>query len=501
MHPITGFLLAAPSTLQTHEPFHLGVKMLTDPYEVPARCWRAVYSNDSKFNLSPRGSVYMDNTPPQWDGRLRIEGPGYEGPSEFSFKDHKGPLQDDRRPIARIGPVRLTEPGIHCLRVTDPDSGLTQLTNPIEVTGHPPAERLFWGDLHSQSILSDGLRGPEELYRFARDEAFLDIFAAADHVERLTDRQWDYFTAVTNDFNAPGRFATLVGQEWTSNTLGHRNVYYPGARGPIVRCNQPGTDTLEALYRIARKHHALVIPHHPANARMGCDWSLGHDPEVERLVEIYSIWGNSERPEAGGNPLPIRHHDGEMPGRHVVDALARGYRFGFVGSGDIHDGRPGDAMHPEHDVPANWKQLYRRQGYVGVWAPHLNRQAIFESLWNRRCYATTAVRLRLRFAVDGVFMGGETPLREALPVTVEAASEEPIARVTIVRGSADGVRDIETIEGGARLTVTWTGSDRPSSPCWYYARVEREDGAMAWSSPVWAVEGRSGGHQRAISRP
>jgi hypothetical protein len=36
---------------------------------------------------------------------------------------------------------------------------------------------------------------------------------------------------VTNDFNEPGRFATLIGQEWTHHNPargapGHRNIYY-----------------------------------------------------------------------------------------------------------------------------------------------------------------------------------------------------------------------------------------------------------------------------------
>lgn len=39
-----------------------------------------------------------------------------------------------------------------------------------------PHHRIFGGDIHSQTFFSDGLRCPEELYTFARDEAFVDFF-------------------------------------------------------------------------------------------------------------------------------------------------------------------------------------------------------------------------------------------------------------------------------------------------------------------------------------
>ena len=55
----------------------------------------------------------------------------------------------------------------------------------------------------------------------------------------------------------------------------------------------------------------------------------GHDPEMERLVEIHSVWACSERAEHQGNPYPIRVQGGETDGQHVIDALNLGYRFGM----------------------------------------------------------------------------------------------------------------------------------------------------------------------------
>ena len=475
----SGIFVRAPSTVVVGESFSVGVKVLTEPYEVPAACYVGFPGVQGRYNDSPRGFRYMDNVPPHWQGRLRLSGePTYEGPDEVSLED--GPYPDDHRPIGRVGPVRFTEPGMHILTCMEPSSGAVGRSNPILVTAREPAARLFWGDIHSQTFFSDGLRCPEEIYLFAREESFLDIFALADHAEKLTDRQWEYFTAVTNDFNRAGSFVTLVGLEWSSREYGHRNVYYPGEAGPILRSDHAVQGRLPHVYEIARKHGALVIPHHSANVEMGVDWDLGHDPEVERLVEVYSIWGNSERPAHMGNPRPIRVHRGEKDGRHVIDALRRGYRFGMIGSGDIHDGRPGDELHHIRRVPEHYPGLYR-QGLMGVWCEELTRQNVFDALWNRRVYATTNVRILLRFSVAGQPMGSEIRHKGVLSVAVEAASEVPIHCLELVRNGADHQQLCPD-----QPHVRWELDDTPEGDLtWYYVRVTRQDGEMAWSSPVW----------------
>jgi len=480
--PIRGFLVVGPSTVGVNEEFSIGIKALAEPYVVGTACFRQAPSLAGPFNLSPRGIAYMDNVPKQWDGsvQIRAEG-GYRGPDGLAFKGRPGPYANDSRPIARLGGLRFAEPGIQRIEIADPVSGVRALSNPIEVTASPPPERLFWGDIHCQTYFSDGLRCPEELCAFARHEAFLDIFALSDHVEYLTGRQWEYFVGVTNDSNDPGRFVTLVGSEWTSRGFGHRNLYFPGDRAPCVRSNDPVQGKLDELYAIARREGAIVIPHHSANVTIGVDWPLGHDPEVERLVEVYSIWGSSERPAADGNPRPIRTMGGEKAGRHVLDALRRGYRLGLIASGDIHDGRPGDELHRLQKSPAAYASL-SPQGLVGVWAEKLTRQSVFQALWNRRVFGTTGVRTILRFSVCGQPMGGQIRHRGPRPIALEVQSPLPIAAVEIVRNGEVATR-LQPQAAEARYHGEDPGSGGAGD--WYYARVTHDTGDMAWSSPVW----------------
>jgi hypothetical protein len=478
-HEPVGLMIVAPSTVAVGEEFALGIKALCEPWFVPVQCFeQRLPALVSRYNHSPRGIRYMDNAAERWDGVLEVEGPS--GPPRIPLSDLHGTFPGDERAIGRVEGFSFSEAGVHTVRLMDGSRGLMGESNPVVVSEKPPAERLWWGDLHSQTFFSDGLRCPEELYHFARHEAFLDIFAMADHSESLTDRQWEYFCAVTNDSNAPDEFATLIGFEWTNHWPGHRNCYYPGETGPIVRRGERTVEDLQVLYEVAREHNALLIPHHTANVRMGVEWEAGHDPEHERLVEIHSVWGNSERPEADGNPFPIRTLEGEQRGRHVIDALNAGYRLGFVGGGDIHDGRPGDELAGLQVTPEAYRHL-RRQGIMGVWAPELSREAVFDALWERNCFATTNVRMPIRFSVCGARQGMAVRCEDERPIHLWAASEVPIARVTIVRGGEDW-KTLETDEHVVDRRVEDVASGAAEH---YYARIERADGWLGWSSPVW----------------
>ncbi|MDK1031686.1 MAG: DUF3604 domain-containing protein, partial [Planctomycetia bacterium] len=164
----------------------------------------------------------------------------------------------------------------------------------------------------------------------------------------------------------------------------------------------------------------------------------------------------------------------------VVDALALGRRFGFIGGGDIHDGRPGDELHNLQPEPADYRLLHR-QGIMAVRAKELTREAVFDALWNRRVYATTNCRIYLEFDVCGAPMGSEIQAKGRRPIRVYAASEVPISRIEIVRSGADW----QSVAPKQTEVLFETEDARADGPAWYYARVTRSDGQMAWSSPVW----------------
>ena len=78
-------------------------------------------------------------------------------------------------------------------------------------------------------------------------------------------------------------------------------------------------------------------------------------------------------------------------------------------------------------------------------------------------------------------MGSETAHEGSVPISLDATSEVPISRVVLVR---NGIEHMQLCP--LERHVHWECEDLPTEkPTWYYARVERQDGEMAWSSPVW----------------
>ncbi len=479
-----GIRCVAPSVVQTGEAFALKVK-LTGPLRPVASSgqWNTPKpSLRTPFNLNvERGIQYHDNCLPEWTGKIAVEGgASLSGPARLAFDGvAQGSFQGDVRPILAMPGYKFASPGIHFVRLVDTKSGVEGWSNAIRVTEDRPSVRIYWGDPHWQTFFSDGIRCPEELYAFARDEGFLDFGAISDHIEALTDRQWEYFQAVTDDYNEPGRFATLIGQEWTNHAPGHRNVYFRAAGGPALRSTDPRYDSLPKLWKALdglAELEPMAIPHHSANKVMGVDWSLGWNPKYERAVEIHSVWGNSERHADDGNPMAIQHLHGEARGHHVVDALNMGCRFGFVGGGDIHDGRPGDAFHNESYPPSpdrTWPT-----GYTAALAPRLDRDAIFDAIRDRRTYATTQSRIYLDVR--------RTEHPRGHVMSIEAASEEGVSEAAVVLNGVDVEKLYPGDDGRIVAEDSSPISIDPGSYC--YVRITTGMGNMAWSSPCWVDE-------------
>ena len=418
-----------------------------------------------------------------------------------------------------IGGFTADRSGLLRINVEDQDTRVQAESNPIKITDEP-AENLYWGLLHEHTELSDGQGSIHLGYTNLRYGARLDFGALSDHDHRFetTDEMWEITCKAAKEYNSPGQFVAFPGYEWAKwrrNGDGDRNVYYLDDDRPMFRSEAGECDTPEKLFEALSDEKALVIPHHPAYTGNFCDWK-GHDPKMERLVEIYSVWGCSEMAGDDGNPLPIRdprwnssallkHKGMEMPARpdpadeesvgFVQNALALGWRVGFTAGGDMHLSHPGD------DVRKGCPPTAYKAGLTGVWAAHKTRESIWNALFNRRCFAVTSARMALKFSVNGYPMGSEFSIshepeaRRSREVGFYVCGAEIIQRIDIIRNnqvvhtvSPDGQREIYTIwkdrsnfEKIAIGPAKWC----PKPFVFYYARVQQVDGEMAWASPVW----------------
>ncbi len=374
--------------------------------------------------------------------------------------------------VVRVDAV-AREPGLAWVEASGPD-GLAARSNPILVTRDGP--RVLWADLHGHSALSDGTGTPAEYLRYARDVAALDVVALTDHDHwgmvplDASPQAWRAIQTATEAFHEPGRFVTLGGYEWTSWIYGHRHVLYFEGEPALYSSFDPRTESPQQLWRALEGRAALTFAHHSAGGPIAVDWSIPPDPRFEPVTEIVSVHGSSESPDT---VLPI--YDA-VEGHWVRDALARGYRLGFVGSGDSHDGHPGLA---HLESPSGG-------GVAAILADERTREGVLAALRARRVYATNGPRILLRAALGPHPMGSVAPLPEGgaldAMLFVHAVGTGPIARIELVRSGA--VVDAIDVEG--RLEVAL---ERPVEGLrageYVYVRVVQEDDGAAWSSPVF----------------
>jgi len=412
--------------------------------------------------LDGRGNAGVD-----FDGPVEfVDAPiGLEVPHEIFLKtdDHAHKTID----------ILAREPGVYRVRATGP-GGLSSESNPmvVEETG----TRVWWGDLHGHSQLSDGTGTAEDYFAYAREVAALDIAALTDHDHwgmLFLDEHpemWDEVCAEVARYHAPGRFVTLLGYEWTSWIHGHRHVLYFDD-GEVLSSVDPAFESPTQLWGALRGRDALTVAHHSAGGPIATNWEIPPDRDLEPVTEVTSVHGSSEAVDCPGRIYSA------FPGNFVRDALDRGYRLGFVGSGDSHDGHPGLAQLGGSGAG----------GLAAIVTEELTRHGVLEALRARHVYATNGPRLLLRVDLDGAPMGSAVQARTAGPervLTVRVVGTAPIEEVHLIRKGR--VTDRRAGEGRHEVLERFLFARNELAAGEYlYVRVLQSDGGLAWSSPIF----------------
>lgn len=384
-------------------------------------------------------------------------------PQEYSFTEADGGSHDfsARFPTGAVS------------RVTVEADGMNARSNPVlPRAGDEPG--VYFGDIHAHcEISADAVGDPDQAYDYARRFLGMDFAGLADHSPR--GDEWRRTIEVGNRNNEPGRFATILGFEWSHSARGHRNAYYRGDEGP----EQPRLpDNMESWWATLDEMGipVLTVPHHPntdsgvklADGRVAwgpTDWSkINH--KYQRVVEICQGRGSFEVP---GGPVPELRVSAADRGSSVQTALAAGHRLGFIGSTDTHSGRPGTG-------PARCAILSRE----------LRREALWDAMYDRACYATTGQHLLVLFTLNGRPMGSEitaATATEKREVQWRAIGTGPIKRVDLLRNN----EVVQACEGEGRddLEGAFAREEPLTDTEWWYLRVIQENTEMAWSSPIW----------------
>jgi len=375
-------------------------------------------------------------------------------------------------------PLPNLEPGIYRAITLDHNLRTIATSNPLEILLPNSKEpEVYWGEIHGHTEMSDGSGGFSELYRHARDEGCLDFAAATDHACYFSDNEWLWMQDVTNAWNEPGRFVTLVGYEW-SGEEGDRNVYTFQNRLKLFHGEDLPTGSIRSLWQYFKKDKSVVGGPHAPLAH-GIIWKH-HQSSVERFVEIYSMWGASDTTD---NPLATIARS--VTSKSVIELLRTGACLGFTGGGDCHEGHCGfscEDSEGQGKVPHTFALKLRfRCGMTAALLNHLDRRSLIDALRERRTYATTGARILLSFSISGIPMGSLGTVK-AVGVKAMIHGCSPIKQVEIIK---DGEIVFCKEDNKLDISIEWKDPELLKEKHFYYLRVIQKDGQMAWSSPIW----------------
>jgi hypothetical protein len=273
----------------------------------------------------------------------------------------------------------------------------------------------------------------------------------------LMQSNWQNYVKVTNKYNDPGKFTTLIAFEWTSIPNGrnmHRNVFFRNDTGPVAPYSSFDSYypedlwTYQEVQRTAGNEN-FAVPHN-GNVSDGWMYSpnkfLGGAMDAryakrqqanEPLTEIIQTKGSSDTHPAMspndefanfelfpnminvGQPSQIKYgyiRQGLVEGMILENTLGSNpFKYGIVSGADSHSGysnneefnfhgshgaledTPQKRLNPHPDAAGDMPSRLSSAGTTAVWATENTRAAIFDAMQSRETYGTSGTLIRLRF--------------------------------------------------------------------------------------------------------
>jgi uncharacterized repeat protein (TIGR01451 family) len=328
-------------------------------------------------------------------------------------------------------------------------SGVSPLNQALERSGAAlpgSGMNIYFGDLHSHSLLSDGWGTAEEAFYIAQAVG-LDFFALTDHCFMLTPAEWQTISNAANAATSP-YFVGLRGFEY-SHLYGHINVFNTDN---YVSRDDPNYDGLDEFYAwlvqqptaIAQFNHPLVTEWH--------DWNFNdfaYNPAVDHKIVLRELSNASQ----------------------YFLSLDTGWHLGSVGNSDAHNNNFGE----------------RR---MGILAPVLTRETVLAALKARRTFFASPSDLNFAVVMqaNGSWMGSAVPDTGTLNFIINAYDPDPTGKSLRLNLYNNGVLVASASLPGQNL-YTWTPSVPASLGHYYYVEAYHDHWLYpAYSSPIWVEQ-------------
>lgn len=391
----------------------------------------------------------------------------------------------------------FNEVGVYKIQLKNTPKGELFYSAPIKCFADND-KSLYWGLLHGESERVDSAENIEACLRHLRDEKALQFFATSpfESIEETSNEVWKTISNQIAELNEENRYIIYLGFQWQGEPgeEGLRELIYSKDNKPILRKKDSKSNTLKKIYKSHNPKDILSVP--CFTMAEGSQYNFKEfTPEFERVVEIYNAWGSSECTAKEGNPRPItstgKSGIKENEEGSIRKALAQNYRFGFVAGGLDDRGIYGNLFESD--------QVQYTPGLTAILAIEQTREALWQAIYNRCCYATTGERIILGFTIAGAQMGSELNTKAKPGLTINrhiagyVAATAEIKEIAIIRNGTvihtmhpkEQSIDFEYDDNSPLAKALLKSPDDRPPFAYYYIRVIQKDGHIAWSSPIW----------------
>ncbi len=307
--------------------------------------------------------------------------------------------------------------------------------------------RIFYGNLHAHTSISDGEQRPDDAFAYARDVGGLDFMAVTDHGEQIYLGEWDEIVNSANHYNEDGVFVAIYGFEFADVLQGHLCVWNSSTN--LYNLLLP-----EFYDWIVLHPEALAGFNHPGQQVGDFNNTAFVDNETaQRIIGIEAFNADTTS------------YEQYFP--EYIKALDNGWQVAPTAGQDNHD--------------ANWGS--RNAMRTAVLAANLTRGDILDALSKKRFYATNDANIQIHFTGNGNEMGSIVVGSSlTLNLTINDPDNEPIRNATIF--SNGGTVVYQESLSGSRPSVNIT-IEPITEAKYYFARVFEADGDVAFTAPIW----------------
>src|SRR3989344_1182768 len=375
---------------------------------------------------------------------------------------------------------------------------------------------VFFGDLHMHSNLSFDVGGqywnttqgkclpkikeytfsssPSMVYSACRDYAKADFCVLSEHDVSHTDcpdgmniDKWRNLSYWANYYYRENKFVTFLGLEWSAipskpnDFNGHIAWYLPNTNvANYCSLDNANCDTASELNAYLSANGGISHVAHPGaggESTGGVNYAVINE-NFQRNIEVMNddgIYFNNKTLA----PYPIFNLN---------------KKFGFVTASDSHTGL--------YNTTAYYPAYF---GLTACWADNLSRQAVFDALKNRRCYATTGTRIIVNFTINGYPLGSEISASSNPIITVIVNGTDTIKLINITKNNTQLAIKTDCASKNCRFDYTDTSFNSNSI---YYVIVQQVNNTRqivgdfitrpppvmflinqtAWVSPIWVTK-------------